>query len=59
MGKKKCCACSLFLSNIYYRRHLNGSRTQCRTGVCNVIVHDPSVIKINDTYYVFGSHLAS
>ncbi|WP_019911317.1 glycoside hydrolase family 43 protein [Paenibacillus sp. HW567] len=25
----------------------------------NVSVHDPSVIKVNDTYYVFGSHLAS
>lgn len=25
----------------------------------NVSVHDPSVIKANDTYYVFGSHLAS
>jgi arabinan endo-1,5-alpha-L-arabinosidase len=24
-----------------------------------VSVHDPSVIKVNDTYYVFGSHLAS
>ncbi|WP_379153005.1 glycoside hydrolase family 43 protein [Paenibacillus sp. sgz5001063] len=25
----------------------------------NVSVHDPSVIKVNDTFYVFGSHLAS
>lgn len=25
----------------------------------NVSVHDPSVIKVEDTYYVFGSHLAS
>lgn len=25
----------------------------------NVSVHDPSVIKADDTYYVFGSHLAS
>lgn len=25
----------------------------------NVSVHDPSVIKVDDTYYVFGSHLAS
>nr|WP_139365184.1 glycoside hydrolase family 43 protein [Litchfieldia alkalitelluris] len=25
----------------------------------NVTVHDPSVIKTDDTYYVFGSHLAS
>lgn len=25
----------------------------------NVSVHDPSVIKVNNTYYVFGSHLAS
>lgn len=25
----------------------------------NVSVHDPSVIKVKDTYYVFGSHLAS
>lgn len=25
----------------------------------NVTVHDPSVIKANGTYYVFGSHLAS
>lgn len=25
----------------------------------NVTVHDPSVIKAGDTYYVFGSHLAS
>ncbi|WP_160725828.1 LamG-like jellyroll fold domain-containing protein [Bacillus sp. USDA818B3_A] len=24
----------------------------------NVSVHDPDVIKVNDTYYVFGSHLA-
>jgi arabinan endo-1,5-alpha-L-arabinosidase len=25
----------------------------------NVSVHDPSVIKVGDTYYVFGSHLAA
>lgn len=25
----------------------------------DVSVHDPSVIKVDDTYYVFGSHLAS
>ena len=25
----------------------------------DVSVHDPSVIKVNDTYYVFGSHLAA
>ena len=25
----------------------------------NVSVHDPSVIKVDDTYYIFGSHLAS
>lgn len=25
----------------------------------NVSVHDPSVVKVKDTYYVFGSHLAS
>lgn len=25
----------------------------------NVSVHDPSVIRVEDTYYVFGSHLAS
>ncbi|AIQ68633.1 glycoside hydrolase family 43 protein [Paenibacillus graminis] len=25
----------------------------------NVSVHDPSVIKVDETYYVFGSHLAS
>lgn len=25
----------------------------------NVSVHDPSVIKVDDTYYVFGSHLQS
>lgn len=25
----------------------------------NVSVHDPSVIKVDNTYYVFGSHLAS
>jgi arabinan endo-1,5-alpha-L-arabinosidase len=25
----------------------------------NVSVHDPSVIKVGDTFYVFGSHLAS
>lgn len=25
----------------------------------NVSVHDPSVIKVKDTYYVFGSHLAA
>lgn len=25
----------------------------------NVSVHDPSVIKVNKTYYVFGSHLAA
>lgn len=25
----------------------------------NVSVHDPSVIKVKDTFYVFGSHLAS
>lgn len=25
----------------------------------NVSVHDPSVIKVDDTFYVFGSHLAS
>lgn len=25
----------------------------------NVSVHDPSVIKVNDTYYIFGSHLAA
>ncbi|MBW4080915.1 glycoside hydrolase family 43 protein [Paenibacillus sp. S150] len=25
----------------------------------NASVHDPSVIKVDDTYYVFGSHLAS
>ncbi|MBB3112348.1 arabinan endo-1,5-alpha-L-arabinosidase [Paenibacillus phyllosphaerae] len=25
----------------------------------NVSVHDPSVVKVDDTYYVFGSHLAS
>jgi len=24
----------------------------------NVTVHDPSVIKVDDTYYIFGSHLA-
>ncbi|MFU0827622.1 MAG: GH43-C domain-containing protein [Lachnoclostridium sp.] len=24
----------------------------------NVSVHDPSVIKVNDTFYIFGSHLA-
>ncbi len=25
----------------------------------NVSVHDPSVIKVDDTYYIFGSHLAA
>jgi arabinan endo-1,5-alpha-L-arabinosidase len=25
----------------------------------NASVHDPSIIKVSDTYYVFGSHLAS
>lgn len=25
----------------------------------DVTVHDPSVVKVDDTYYVFGSHLAS
>ena len=25
----------------------------------NVSVHDPSVIKVDDLYYVFGSHLAA
>ncbi len=25
----------------------------------NVSVHDPSVVKVEDTYYVFGSHMAS
>ena len=25
----------------------------------NASVHDPSVIRVGDTYYVFGSHLAS
>ena len=25
----------------------------------NASVHDPSVIKVKDTFYVFGSHLAS
>src|SRR5690606_41764902 len=24
----------------------------------NASVHDPSIIKVEDTYYVFGSHLA-
>nr|WP_193988022.1 LamG-like jellyroll fold domain-containing protein [Lelliottia steviae] len=25
----------------------------------NVSVHDPSVVKVDDTYYIFGSHLAA
>lgn len=29
------------------------------SSVKNVYVHDPSVIKVNGTYYIFGSHLAS
>ena len=29
------------------------------SGFSEVSVHDPSVIKTGDTYYVFGSHLAS
>ncbi|SET33810.1 arabinan endo-1,5-alpha-L-arabinosidase [Paenibacillus sp. NFR01] len=33
----------------------NGSTPEFK----NVSVHDPSVIKVKDTYYVFGSHLAS
>jgi arabinan endo-1,5-alpha-L-arabinosidase len=41
-----------------------GSNTSSNTpldpsGFDNVSVHDPSVIKVKDTYYVFGSHLAS
>ncbi len=27
--------------------------------VANVSVHDPSVVKVDDTYYIFGSHLAA
>ncbi|MGP5159465.1 LamG-like jellyroll fold domain-containing protein [Pseudoalteromonas prydzensis] len=27
--------------------------------VTNVAVHDPSVFKVDDTYYIFGSHLAA
>ncbi|TMN63813.1 beta-xylosidase, partial [Pseudoalteromonas sp. S1727] len=27
--------------------------------VTNVAVHDPSVLKVDDTYYIFGSHLAA
>ncbi|MEQ5876151.1 family 43 glycosylhydrolase [Pseudoalteromonas sp. NFXS39] len=27
--------------------------------VTNVSVHDPSVVKVDDTYYIFGSHLAA
>ena len=33
--------------------------TETAPSFTNVTVHDPSVIKTNDTYYVFGSHLAS
>lgn len=40
-------------------RTLSAHGSTDRPSFTNVTVHDPSVIKTNNTYYVFGSHLAS
>ncbi|WP_111642954.1 glycoside hydrolase family 43 protein [Marinimicrobium alkaliphilum] len=39
----------------------NGNSTPPPTAVSfsNATVHDPSIIKVDDTYYVFGSHMAA
>ncbi|HOV41453.1 MAG TPA: family 43 glycosylhydrolase, partial [Oscillospiraceae bacterium] len=33
--------------------------TDVRKSFMDVSVHDPSVLKVGDTYYIFGSHLAA
>nr|WP_090850025.1 glycoside hydrolase family 43 protein [Litchfieldia salsa] len=37
----------------------NDSTPMTEPSFSNVTVHDPSIIKADDTFYVFGSHLAS
>lgn len=39
----------------------NGDTTPPPAGISfqNATVHDPSIIKVEDTYYVFGSHMAA
>ncbi|MCU6432589.1 glycoside hydrolase family 43 protein [Undibacterium sp. Jales W-56] len=36
-----------------------GTTTQTSISFNNVSVHDPSIVKVGGTYYVFGSHLAA
>lgn len=52
---------SIFLMSSIFLSGCNHTQTSALNSPVfkNVTVHDPSVIKVNDTYYVFGSHLAS
>ncbi|MEJ2402185.1 MAG: glycoside hydrolase family 43 protein [Xanthomonadales bacterium] len=43
----------------FYRAPLKTQMDDAAPVFRNVTVHDPSVIRVDDTYYVFGSHLAA
>ncbi|MBM7539922.1 family 43 glycosylhydrolase [Amphibacillus cookii] len=49
----------LLLSNAIFLPVRTGAETFEPPVFNEVSVHDPSVIKVDDTYYVFGSHLAA
>ena len=59
MGKKKLLIMFAFSVIFITSCHNESVHTADAPVFTNVIVHDPSVVKMNDTYYVFGSHLAS
>ncbi|NLM24712.1 MAG: glycoside hydrolase family 43 protein [Firmicutes bacterium] len=69
---KKVITCVLVLLTIFYGgclkvkadriTSIDGSEPDLSTRplfLYNASVHDPSVIKVDDTYYIFGSHLAA
>ncbi|MDQ0231672.1 family 43 glycosylhydrolase [Metabacillus malikii] len=50
----------LIVPNLAFAAESNGQTAETEAPVFkDVSVHDPSVIKTGDTYYVFGSHLAA
>lgn len=49
----------LFLSSIHICINAQESVPKQNPSFISVSVHDPSIIKVDDIYYIFGSHLAA
>ena len=49
----------LFVISLLIFPHISFAETEDTPEFTEASVHDPSVIKVGDDYYVFGSHLAA